>query len=515
MNTTDPNDQNSAPEERWSSTFSQLQSDAPPPPIDPTMFHSVRAKTLSAYLRTHNHRRIASHRFVRWATVVSAAAALICAVTWLAIDSATPAFGVQDVPRVMSQAKTLHVRAVRYIYQPDERFPGFERAVLCPMEWWIDLENDRSRLVSFLNMGTGKDWVTGKTETISSGTDKMDFNHRKNRVTFIRRSLIAEKLESRQIVRQTVDALGRDQLDQFAKVGRQDLNGRPYDIWERSQQLTQPYKKPDQPLPDVAVRCWVSPETGDLARVHQLVREDRDKPWKPEVLFDVIERDMPMPAELFAMKVPEGFTASNSLEQPQLSPLIGWRLGIAEAGDVQIAEHVGFTLEDGTVLLGWSLKSSEKTVVSSDAFKQLKPGDSLPKLPVAISDLTLLPQHFMSDNTRWYAGRHLAFTEKDGRLIEWAIYLPRDKSPTAPANPLYITWLTIDGQDAGVRRFNPTYCDRIADAEFDEFVIGAMKELSATNAAPEHVTLANVKALVQSLRDKIPATPPTTLPAKQ
>lgn len=502
-------DEYDAADDRWNAMFAGLKADAPP--VDPSVLRSIRCSVKAAIdegnPRPFNH-------LLRWAGVVASVAAVIGVIVWIAVDSASPAYGVQDVPDVMAQAKTLHVRAVRYIYEPDERFPGFERAVLCPMEWWVDFENDRSRLVSFLNMGTGQNWITGKVESVSAGGEKMDIDHQNKRVTFIRRSPIAQKLESRKIVRQAVDVLGRQQLAEFSKVGREQIDGKSYDIWERTQQLTQPYEKSDQALPDVAVRCWVSPETGELARVHQLVRSSADLPWRPEVIYDVIECDVAMPDELFTLAVPEGFEPTNARDKPQLSPLQDWRMSFEESGGVELIAYVGFTLDDGSVILGWGLKESKTSKVDFGRLIALRPGDPLPALPVAITDLTSLPPHFLPDDTRWYAGRHLATTRKNQQTIEWTLFIPRDRSTTSSANSLYFTWLKFEGLGDGVRRFNPIYCDRIGDTEFEEFVLGAMRELSDEGAVPK-VTLESVKQLTASLQKSIDAAPPTTMPGKQ
>jgi hypothetical protein len=116
--------------------------------------------------------------------------------------------------------------------------------------------------------------------------------------------------------------------------------------------------------------------------------------------------------------------------------------------NIAIVAYPGFMFEDGSIVIVWS--SAEKRpgqegwyvgqegeVISFidksqiGLFENLKAGDALPKLPIVIS---ALKRHNLLGvgGTTEYAGRHLAYTEKNGKIYEWSIYVPQAKEKSNP-----------------------------------------------------------------------------------
>ena len=126
-------------------------------------------------------------------------------------------------------------------------------------------------------------------------------------------------------------------------------------------------------------------------------------------------------------------------------------------------------LEDGSIIAAWSSATHQPDTAwtgtgegladatQTELFENLKAGGTLPKMPVVPS--ALLKRSLWGEKT-YYSGQHLAYTVKEGKVYEWAIYVPRQKisQSLTPYNEINMKQAAM-GYDA-VLEFNP---DELAD----------------------------------------------------
>jgi hypothetical protein len=156
------------------------------------------------------------------------------------------------------------------------------------------------------------------------------------------------------------------------------------------------------------IKCWLSAETGEVGRVEQWVRHEPTGMWRPEYFMEKIERDVAIPEEQFALKAPEGYEPENTAETANESWRAAWAGPLGDAGDV--IGYVAFTLEDGSVIAGWSVRPRDKdgwekekdeevrgakekesrpkvAEAQRPVFAALKAGGPLPELPIVVAGL--------------------------------------------------------------------------------------------------------------------------------
>ena len=161
---------------------------------------------------------------------------------------------------------------------------------------------------------------------------------------------------------------------------------------------------------------------------------------------------------------------------------------------------VAYKLPGYVVLFGWSCIEKDKQPVSQeDLFKDLVAGGLLPKLPLQIHSLLPRPRV----GTLSWAGFHLAHTVKNGRDFEWSLYVPNQPAPHSgimgfdlelrPPDPKGGSWGSGD-----LLRINTA-------EDFDQFVLGAMAELSDSGTTPVDLTYDSVMALAEQLRARLQA----------
>jgi hypothetical protein len=149
-----------------------------------------------------------------------------------------------------------------------------------------------------------------------------------------------------------------------------------------------------------------------------------------------------------------------------------------------------------------SLEDGQEPVSQAGLFRNLTAGGPLPKLPLELH--TMLPTPRQGELA--WTGRHLAFTQRNGRYYEWTLYVPNQTVPRVgipgydfeyrvhPAGP-------DDSQPEMTPRWGAGNPLRIRNAgDFDEFLIGAMAELSDDGVAPEYVTYDYVMQLCEEIR---------------
>ena len=156
-------------------------------------------------------------------------------------------------------------------------------------------------------------------------------------------------------------------------------------------------------------------------------------------------------------------------------------------------------LNDASVILGWSSVDRKSNTPPDAVFRNLQFGGPTPAMPVEIYGLRAAGPLGES----LYTGRHIAFTRKGDRFIEWSLFIPN-------AAPL---WSVREfGYDI-LYRFNLprvpewTILLKVYDGlhietaeDFDTWVLGVMAELSDGGAAPEQVTYERVTELARQIR---------------
>ena len=131
----------------------------------------------------------------------------------------------------------------------------------------------------------------------------------------------------------------------------------------------------------------------------------------------------------------------------------------------------------------------------------------MPKLPVVLEKLTLIPyvsRPYDRQDVFSCQGRHLAYTTKDSRFIEWGLYVPTDGIPAKQASYQYRGHYRLNNEeDRPLEKFNPVWGTALDADEFDSFVLEAMRELSDDGLVPEHVTHDNVLDLIRRIKESV------------
>ncbi len=175
-------------------------------------------------------------------TKLAAAVMVIAAVSLVVLDrSATPAYAIGDVATAFDQAHVIHVEGWQYF----PRLPlsdGTTRPPV-PIKTWIDLDNGRTRQMQVAVAQTGRfssmappdvNTTVTVTETICDGSYLMTLDHAAKTATFTR---ISDYRRQWMAYRQSRMLWGQlcgqpAELEHFTKAGRDEIDGRAYDIWQ-------------------------------------------------------------------------------------------------------------------------------------------------------------------------------------------------------------------------------------------------------------------------------------------
>ena len=448
-----------------------------------------------------------SRRHILWSDImkspiVKLAAAAVIIIAVLAginyfggsIDVATRAYGITDLPELLQSARTLHITG--WGYYPEKERPGKVQGKVA-LEHWFDMENGLVRFMSMgwsWNSGNSNETVLYLSEKIIDGQYEMIVDHTRKSVGFYKLSDFQRRLAAKQNIGFVIKRmLGNvDQLDDFVKTGREVVDGTIYDIWQG---------EVSTPVINVTMRIksWLSPTSGELGRV--FVWEKQQDGWSAVYEIDKIERNIELPVDIFVTEPPEGYTLVRPKEDARMKEL-NMEGGVGING-LWIDNHISFTLEDGSVVVGWHSIDQQSDESQDELFEGLQMGGPVPKLPIEINALMPIG---ISESIR-YEGRHLCWTRKDDRFHEWSIYVP-EKVPPARSDILGYHVL---------HKFNPSDrikggsigLDLMADLlietqeDFDRWVLGAMAELSDDGIAPEHVTYESVLELAEKVHDSL------------
>jgi hypothetical protein len=414
------------------------------------------------------------------------------------IDGSSVAYGITDLPELIKKAKTIHMKG--WVYFPNTQ-SGAEMAKL-EFEYWFDVENGRYRLYK----PGGIDRDTGEPRyytTVSDGQYIMGETYHRpmsgqpwKSISFTKHSPFKARLEA---YKNSYVFLMRmfghiDQIEGSTKLGREEIDGTVFDIWENEF-----YFSDGRGTTGTKIKTWLAPDSGDVGRALVWQKRQKDDPnWR--LVFDLhtLELDVVTPPGIFNTEPPEDCKLDNTKETARTSGL-GVNRERVMRKDYELHTHIGFTLGDGSVIIGWSCRERIPTP-QADLFEGLVTGGPLPALAAKIEGLTAIPRKLGVS----YRGRHLAYTQKDGDFYEWALYVPDSEPPARGSLVAYELNVKyeVDKSRFGTRHGNLSE-DLVIDSSYDfgTWVRGAMAELSDDGKAPEHVTYENVLRLAEQIRN--------------
>jgi hypothetical protein len=432
------------------------------------------------------------------AAVIIAAVVIILAHFSDFFGVSAPAYDMRHLPRLVKEARSVHLH---YTFHFDPSEYG-KHLPPVPMDLWIDLSGYRLRQTCSTERWENGKFISNSTgELISNGGYLMGVEHAHKAVHFSRMSDYHTMYKAYRELSSTFRFYaGIDFFRDFQYLGREKIDDVEYDVWENEVQTGKGKNKTRW-----RDKYWVSPITHEPVRFESWrLKSERKGLWPLAsggkwVLcsrHDKIEWNIPIPDEVFAFEVPDGYEYWSTMETAKLRELD--ELGRADYKRAVLDPRVNFTLADGSVIMAWSSENQPATESQEALFKSLKVGGDVPPLP--LEAYALKPFYPASDVT--YHGRHLAYTKKNGHFIEWSIYVPDGPLPKYHGE----TWCEI------IFRFNypppdwrtsPVSCGNgivIESAEdFDRWVLGAMSELSDSGIPPQDLTYEGVLALSKKI----------------
>ncbi len=440
-------------------------------------------------------RRLIMNRFTKFAAAGMLIASAVLIITILD-KSATPAYGITDLPELIKNARTMHMKGWFYSSQAEQKNG---EPVKLEFDYWFDIENGRYRL--YKPGGIDKD--TGKPKyfiTVSDGQYVMSSAFKRSRdgrtwksISFTKLSPFKARLETYKTYGSLMQMFGNiDQIKGSTKVGQEKIDGIVFDIWQTEFYLVNGFGN--------RIRTWLASESGDIGRVlfwQTRTRQNDEEDLR--LIFDLhtIELGVVPPEGIFDTTPPDGYELDNTKETA-LTDTLGIDPQKGCQKDYELHSHIGFTLRNGSVIIGWSCPNKTRRS-QADLFKNLAFGGKLPELAAKIESLTSIPDKQSVE----YAGHHLAYTQKDGIFYEWTLYVPDEKPPARNSllgynlNVIY----QVDESKFGDRSSNLMEDLAIdADSDFDTWVRGAMAWLSDDGMAPEQVNYNNVLRLVEQIR---------------
>ena len=453
-------------------------------------------KTELAKLEPNIWRIIIRSRITQFAAAVVVIAALAIGF-WPEGTLTSKVYGISDVPGLLRNVQTLRVQGYSWCYGQEPEFPDLLEAKMVPVERWVDVANLRIRQISPspYTKADGKKYIEWG-ESVHSGPVTMDINHTRKNVWYNKYSALDRRLRIRRYLDDFANLVKEEDLDGYVKVGKEVIDGTEYDIWECDDLVA-----PNQGK--CKFRCWVSPTSGKIGRIYIWWRPADDDRWRPTEVLERIEQNVPIPKEVFAFDELDGYEHHNTPETAPDIELSKWTAGI---GGMQVTFHTCFTLPDGSVIVGWKGFKDENEN-QEDLFTGLQVGEEFPNLPVILAELRLIPS---ANKPSWlqrrppYTGRHLTYTTKENRFIEWGIYVMEEKIPAKLGQHCYKGCYRLRHEpDQPLLERNPVWGTTVRAEEFDEFVRAAMAELSDGGAVPDYVTYENVMQLAGEIRQSL------------
>jgi hypothetical protein len=432
-----------------------------------------------------------------------AAALALAAMATLFLGRSTPAYALTDLAAAFDQAHVIHIKGKTYF--PGHKMPDGTEMPPVETDNWIDLDNHRYR-----HTGTGLsdngqgNIVINIFENVCDGPYMMMANCTNKTVTFMRISDLDRELMTYRMSQAAWGQLcGRiEELPDFVKVGQEQIDGAPHDIWQLDTAHAtggMPGQPTASPKPTVRLKLWLSADKGRLDRMQMWSRRQGDT-WQLQADYPTIEYNVEVPASIFALEPPSGYTAANVKETAPLMELTGGGVGCGANGhSLQCSVVVSFTLADGSVIMGWRSEDRSAAGSQEPLFAFLVFGGPLPKLPIELFGL----KPGGTSNGVTYTGYHLAWTRKANRFTEWTLYVP-DAEPPASVKSLGYDMLyrfNLEPQPKARLSMTQEYGVLIGSAaDFDKWVRGIIAEFSDEATLPPEVTWPRVCDLAQKAR---------------
>ncbi len=367
----------------------------------------------------------------------------------------------------------------------------------CPLEFWVDIPNGRKRARKASISSNDKGTKVILTESVSDGQFSMAINHTDRSVKFSRLNPFWKRLLAHTTFDQMLKQWFGDpeHLEGFAKIEQERIGPDTFDVWqgETDIHLSANIK--------MRIKCWIAPSSGEIGKLKYWMHyPDASETWSLVLDIETIERNVPVPPGTFTVDPPEGYTLKNTKENAPVSELnMAGGLGL---DGLKLSKNIEFSLEDGSVLIGWNSIDSQAQGGQEALFSDLEFGGALPKLPIEIYGLKTM----QAGTAVTLVGYHLAHTKKKGRFYEWSLYVADRPVPKRKGFVGYEALTRFNPADRKVNargRIGVTNDIRIRNSnDFDALVRGAMAELSDDGKVPDHVTYENVKQLIKKVKEE-------------
>jgi hypothetical protein len=424
--------------------------------------------------------RLTRSRALRWVIPVATAAGVLLVIgLWPGKPQLGRVYAFSEVPALIRSAQTFHIHGVR-------RWIMSGKLVDLPIDSW-NTAGGAYRTIGTHVHENGVDLP----DVVCDGKYQMEIDHVNKSVSFTRVTPLRTRIIFlAEMQNHLFGNLSRG--DGLARTGMETIDGRTCEVWQREETW---------PCDVVAARSskyWFDPSTGVLVRAERWAKDTYSGQFRQCFLLDKIERNIEPPAGIFDTTPPADYKLTNTKET---APLESFSHATYTGKTLETVVHAGFILPDGSVVLPWSVRELGKDEPQDSLFAGLVAGGELPKLPLEVYGLK--PQ---GETKLTYRGRHLAWTRKDGRCFEWALYVP-DKDLLDPIS--FFTLLTRPNPaDRDLKgNSSPSYppcAIEVTASDFDELVLGSMAELSDNGMRPENISLGSVLQLAHSIRQTFP-----------
>ncbi len=415
-------------------------------------------------------------------TLKPIAAAIIIIATVLSLTlfdkTVSKAYAMNDVPNLFHSAKTLHIKGK--LFFPEDKDAGFAE-----IEHWIDIENSRWHFVKpsyTINNGDVDFYIT--EEIFDGSNTKVSINHREKKYTYFKLSEFQKNLQiQRSIVTLLQLTCGQPEMfDTYQIQGQEVIDGQTYNLWEGVVDLGKMKFK---------IQNWLSPDTGQLARTVIWRTVDGDE-WGKQCEFETVEMNIPIDESVFELQGPTDYVASNSIET---AIDMGSGKSIGGMQTVHLERYFLFALPENCLVMCWRNELLENPKKESQYFDDLQFGGPVPKLPAEVYALKTK----IGRREYFWHGKHLTYTQKNGKYYEWALYTPEKSPPTKPRHVYSYTLVyRMNNDDRASVTLSSSPDITIEDERnFEKLVIEAMKELSDDSALPIEMTLEQVLNLAQ------------------
>jgi hypothetical protein len=510
-------------EDRTEQVVSTLLSVAgkDPVPPDEAFLARLSGETVKAFIAASAQRpkrfrgyRIMHSRTLKWLIPMAAAAAVIVAVgLWPErgvrgrSGGSGRVYALSDVPALIAGAHTLHVRLLHYppIWAPPEQ----EREIWA-QDYWVDQPNlSWCRRETYVGKRPGtpsSDPEERHTsiDHICDGQYVMVVDHGEKSVSYEKPTPFKLRYQVR-YERDQATPITSEILENYTPAGQEPLDGQTHQVWE---QIVPPFGDGRS----FRFKLWFSPQRGEVSRMVTWARSPlTNEQWVETGVLEGFERDLTPPPGTFSTEPPPGYRLTNTKETADPDTFDTCSV-FGKVGNRTAYGNADFELPGRVLLFGWSCIEKGKDTASQESlFQNLVAGGSLPELPLEIH--TLLPTPRMG--TLAWPGFHLAHTQKNGRHYEWTLYVPNQTAPRSGV-------MRYDGEyrvhTAGPSKPDPELPPSWGageplhirnNADFNEFVLGAMAEASDGGVAPEGITYDYVMQLSLQIRESLKNQPET------